>query len=144
MATLPLEDFQPQPLHVAVAHAILAQFRSGERVGRDRLRELFESATGRSDASAAWSMRQAYEALELAQVLYLLDPACPLFAETAAETLARLQAFSEALSEIRENEVVVVFYDKLEPVLQVLENYGAIPAASIESAFNVQEAEMPV
>jgi hypothetical protein len=35
---------------------------------------------------------------------------------------------------MRENEVVVIFYDKLEPVLEVLKRSGAAPAAAIKSA----------
>lgn len=97
MATLPLEDCRPQPPHIRVAYAIAGHFRAGETVDRNRLRQLFEVATGRSDASGAWSMRQAYEALELAQILYALDPGCPLLAGSAAERLARLQAFAGAL-----------------------------------------------
>ncbi|HEY7810926.1 MAG TPA: strawberry notch family protein [Allosphingosinicella sp.] len=38
-------------------------------------------------------MRQAYDALELAQILFLLEPDCPLLEGTAEQILARLQAF---------------------------------------------------
>jgi cyanophycin synthetase len=47
--------------------------------------------------------------------------------------LDEVQAFSEVLAGLRENEVVVVFYDKLPPVLEVLERAGAVPASTIES-----------
>jgi predicted RNA methylase len=92
MATL----FKPaleRPLHVDVAHSILADFRSGRQVDRARLRALFEAGTGRSDACGAWSMRQAYDALELAQTLFLLDPDCPLVSAEPRDTLARLERF---------------------------------------------------
>jgi predicted RNA methylase len=59
---------------------------------------MFEAATGRSDAAGTWSMRQAYDALELAQVLYLLRADCPLLTGTPAETLERLLAFSNAMA----------------------------------------------
>ncbi|MBA2737837.1 MAG: hypothetical protein H0U50_13745 [Pyrinomonadaceae bacterium] len=36
------------------------------------------------------------------------------------------QAFEEAIAEIKENEVVVFFYEKLQSVLTILEKYGAI------------------
>ncbi|HEX5184996.1 MAG TPA: strawberry notch family protein [Allosphingosinicella sp.] len=42
-------------------------------------------------------MRQAYDALELAQLLYLLDPDCPLLAGNPLACLARLEAFARAL-----------------------------------------------
>ncbi|TMJ12595.1 MAG: methylase, partial [Alphaproteobacteria bacterium] len=97
MATLPLEPCVPQLPHVAVALMLLEDFRSGAAVDRDRLRRLFEKETGASDASGAWSMRQPYEALELAQVLFLLEPDCPLLGGMNAETLASLERFTAAL-----------------------------------------------
>lgn len=48
--------------------------------------------------------------------------------------LDEVKAFSDALAEMRENEVVVIFYDKLEPVLEVLESHGATSAANIENS----------
>lgn len=54
--------------------------------------------------------------------------------------LDEIQAFSDALFKLKENEVVVIFYDKLEPVLEILEQHRAIPAISIEN--NVQKSEV--
>ncbi|HKP33451.1 MAG TPA: hypothetical protein VJT70_01560, partial [Sphingomicrobium sp.] len=84
-------------LHVDVARALLEDLRGGDAIDRGRLRQLFEQATGRTDASGAWSMRQAYDALELAQVLYILDAKCPLVAPDPGETLARLSALAALL-----------------------------------------------
>jgi len=98
MATLPIERAHSKPHHVSVAHHILERFRSGEKVDRGYLRSMFEAATGRSDAAGIWSMRQAYDALELAQILYLLRADCPLLAGTPAETLDRLLTFSNAMA----------------------------------------------
>ncbi len=97
MATLPLDKNELQPPHLAVAHAILPLFRSGEAVERDRLRRLFEAETGRSDASGTWTMRRAYDALELAQTLFLLEADCPLLAGSSREVLAKLQAFADRM-----------------------------------------------
>jgi predicted RNA methylase len=97
MATLPLEPRDPRLPHVAVARALLDLFRTGAAIDRNRLRQLFEAQTGASDGSAVWTMRQAYESLELAQVLFLLDACCPLLMGTRRETLARLQTFEAAL-----------------------------------------------
>jgi predicted RNA methylase len=97
MASLPLECAHPRPPHLRVARALLSMFRSGERVDRDRLRRLFEGETGRSDASGAWSMREAFDALELAEILFLGDPACPLLREAPVESLRRLEAFARML-----------------------------------------------
>jgi hypothetical protein len=85
------------PLHVDAARVLLEDLRNEVEIGRVRLRSLFEQATGRSDAGGAWSMRQAYDALELAQVLFILDTECPLVAPDPRETLARLGAFAARL-----------------------------------------------
>jgi cyanophycin synthetase len=55
--------------------------------------------------------------------------------------LDEVQAFADALSELRENEIVVIFYDKLAPVLEVLEQNGAIPAATIENVAATKKTE---
>jgi cyanophycin synthetase len=45
--------------------------------------------------------------------------------------LDEVEAFSNELREMKQGDVIVVFYDKLEPVLEVLARHGAVPAASI-------------
>jgi cyanophycin synthetase len=45
--------------------------------------------------------------------------------------LDEIQAFSTELGEMKSGDVIVVFYDKLEPVLEVLARHGAVPATSI-------------
>jgi len=97
MASLPLEKPHCPIPRIEVAHAIVELFRREERVERDTLRALFEQATGRSDASAAWSMREAYDALELAQVLFVLDPSCALLLGSPGEVLERLDWFAARL-----------------------------------------------
>ena len=97
MATHPIERAVAQTPHIAVARRILAALRAGETVDRALLRRLFEDETGASDASGAWSLRHAYDALELAQTLFLLDPGCPLLAGAPGAALAALEAFVRAL-----------------------------------------------
>jgi cyanophycin synthetase len=45
--------------------------------------------------------------------------------------LDEIEAFSNELREMKQGDVIVVFYDKLEPVLEVLARHGAVPASSI-------------
>ncbi len=97
MASQPIRDIGPSCPHLEVARAILARFQAGRSIDRTGLSHLMEEATGGSDASGAWSMRQAYDALELAQALFLLEPDCPLLAGPGSGVLAQLQAFSAAL-----------------------------------------------
>jgi cyanophycin synthetase len=50
-----------------------------------------------------------------------------------AIVLDEVEAFADALAALRENEIVVIFYDKLAPILEILEQNGAVPAATIEN-----------
>ncbi|MDQ4122145.1 MAG: cyanophycin synthetase [Acidobacteriota bacterium] len=43
-----------------------------------------------------------------------------------------VEAFEQELKEIKENQVIVLFYDKLAPVLEILKNYDAIPVLNFE------------
>lgn len=56
-------------------------------------------AFGASDATGAWSMRDAYDALEVAQVIAQLDPATPLAnaGTPGSEMLERMIAIATAL-----------------------------------------------
>lgn len=47
--------------------------------------------------------------------------------------LDEVEAFENALREINENEVIVLFYDQLAPILEILEKYNAAPVANFES-----------
>jgi len=58
--------------------------------------------------------------------------------------LDEVKAFSDTLAEIGENEIVVVFYDKLAPILEVLEQNAAVPAAGIETLYVPREEAVPV
>ena len=45
--------------------------------------------------------------------------------------LDEVEAFANALAEMGENEVVVIFYDKLAPILEVLAQTDAVPVAAV-------------
>ena len=60
MASLPLPAARERP-QLAAARAIHGRFRSGQPVERAVLRAVFEDVTGGSDASGAWSMRDALD-----------------------------------------------------------------------------------
>jgi cyanophycin synthetase len=47
--------------------------------------------------------------------------------------LDEVQAFSDALLEMAENEVIIMFYEKLEPIREILQKHGATPAISLEN-----------
>jgi cyanophycin synthetase len=52
--------------------------------------------------------------------------------------LDEIEALREELQSLDDGQVVVLFYDKLEPVLEVLEEYGAVPVNGMEA-----EARLP-
>lgn len=81
---------------VAVACALAARFPRGTAISRQSLKSLMREQLGGSDAWGDWSMRDAYDALEIAQVLHSLDPASglinwddPAAAFAARDALAR-------------------------------------------------------
>jgi hypothetical protein len=83
--------------HILAAHALRRRLAAGEGIDRTLLRDLFMSLTGASDASAAWSMREAYDALELAQVLLVAEPGCSFLAGDPHLVLRRLQELCAGL-----------------------------------------------
>jgi cyanophycin synthetase len=61
---------------------------------------------------------------------------CRAVGEASPETechtvLDEVEAFSQELKEMTHADVIVIFYDQLEPVLEVLARHGAVPATSI-------------
>jgi len=80
---------------VHVARRLLAFLDAGEAIDAQLLRTLFSDATGQSQAASGWSMRHAYDALELAQVLYLRSQ--PLPHDGAHAVLAFIQEIAAKL-----------------------------------------------
>ena len=63
---------------ISVACAIATLLESGQTLSRRVLARLMHDQFGASDASGAWSMRDAYDALEAAQVILGLQPSSGL------------------------------------------------------------------
>ncbi|HYJ51575.1 MAG TPA: strawberry notch family protein [Allosphingosinicella sp.] len=96
LALAPLGGDAPDP--ILQAAGILAGMMATDRpIGRDILSGLMTNATGRSDAEGGWTLRDAYDALELAQVLFVTGPCSPLDDRDPAATLARLETLAGAL-----------------------------------------------
>ncbi|KAF0123455.1 MAG: putative methylase/helicase, partial [Methylocystaceae bacterium] len=65
-----ISDDKPHAL-VIVAQTLVAHLAKGRVIDAPALRVAMEGAFGASDAQGAWSWKDAYEALEAAQVLFL-------------------------------------------------------------------------
>ena len=81
-----------------VAGTLADRLGRGQSISRQALTGLMRERFGASDASGAWSMRDAYDALEAAQVLALLDPAkSPISDGDPVALLARLERLAAGL-----------------------------------------------
>ncbi|RBP78316.1 strawberry notch-like protein [Rhodobacter sp. 140A] len=80
---------QPAPAILAAAHLLLSHLERGQRVDAAILRSAMETAFGASDASGAWDWKLAYEACEVATVLFLRKYGKALFRK-AASPVSRL------------------------------------------------------
>jgi predicted RNA methylase len=82
----------------AVARSLADRLARGLGISRQHLRTLMQHRFGGSDAWGDWSMRDAYDALELAQVLALLDPdQLPALPSDPYATLQSIEAIGRTL-----------------------------------------------
>ncbi len=86
----------PASLH-SVAISIAQHMRRGAQITRQALKRFMLEAFGANDAHGAWAMRDAYDALEAAQVMLLQDADCPLLQGAPWQIFAALRAFEHAL-----------------------------------------------
>ncbi|WP_088184978.1 strawberry notch-like NTP hydrolase domain-containing protein [Sphingobium sp. Z007] len=99
-----LFQFAPSPpadmpfrLH-DVAKSIAQRLRPAGSVTRQAIKKFMIEAFGADDADGAWSMRDAYDALEAAQVMLLADAECALLQSgSAPDICARLRTFERSL-----------------------------------------------
>ncbi|OOY28464.1 methylase [Thioclava sp. L04-15] len=85
---------QPAPVILAAAHLILPHLERGQRVDTADLRSAMETAFGASDTSGAWDWKLAYEAGEVATVLFLRKYGKALFRK-AGPPLSRLDPLAK-------------------------------------------------
>ena len=71
LAALPRSPSEAAAAVLAVAEALQADLMRGYSIETLRLRVAMEQAFGGSDADGAWDWKLAYEALEVATVLFL-------------------------------------------------------------------------
>ena len=86
----------PDPI-LRCALVLADMLAAGEPPRRETLRDLMTAATGRSDADGGWTLRDGYDALELAQVLFVTGPRSPIDEREPAATLRRLEDLAYSL-----------------------------------------------
>ena len=82
---------------IQAAETLAEMLREGRPILRETLRELMTAATGRSDADGGWTLRDGYDALELAQVLFVTGRRSPIDESDPASTLQRLEDLARSL-----------------------------------------------
>jgi hypothetical protein len=85
-AVRPLASARPdQTAHfiIAAAQDLLGHLAAGRRIEAPAIRTAMQSAFGASDASGAWDWKTAYEAVEIAQLLFLRRYGPAIHAKTA-------------------------------------------------------------
>ena len=73
-AVRPLASACPEQIAasiIAAAHDLLGHLAAGRRIDAPSIRTAMQSAFGASDASGAWDWKTAYEAVEVAQLLFM-------------------------------------------------------------------------
>ena len=81
----PLSAASPQQTAaqiIAAAHDLLGHLAAGRRIDAPATRTAMQSAFGASDASGAWDWKAAYEAVEVAQLLFMRRYGPALHAKT--------------------------------------------------------------
>jgi hypothetical protein len=104
---------------VAAAHDLLGHFAAGRRIDAPALRTAMQSAFGASDASGAWDWKAAYEAVEVAQLLFMRRYGPAIHAKTTdpfkrlklVERIARL-----APTQTRRNEEMQAYQQFSTPL----------------------------
>ena len=86
----------PDPI-VQTAECLAEMLGEGRPICRETLRELMTAASGGSDADGGWTLRDAYDALELAQVMFVTGPRSLIDDSDPASTLARLENLLRSL-----------------------------------------------
>ena len=95
----PVTPLAAAPAILAAASLLLPYLERGQRIDVATLRGAMETAFGASDATGVWDWKMAYEACEVATVLFLRKYGKALFrkAGSAAETLPLLTKIASLL-----------------------------------------------
>jgi predicted RNA methylase len=121
-STRPLAPACPQQTAASIilaAHDLLGHLAAGRRIEAPAMRTAMQTAFGASDATGAWDWKSAYEAVEVAQLLFMRRYGPAIDARTAdpferlklVERIARL-----APTQTRRNEEMLSFQQFSTPL----------------------------
>ena len=96
-ATLAQAPVAPASAVLTAARLLLPSLERGQRVDSATLRAVMEAAFGASDASGVWDWKAAYDACEVATVLFLRKYGRAIFRKADAPAV-RLAALSKIVS----------------------------------------------
>ena len=131
---MPALALSPAPVTepvIKVAHALVAHLKAGEPIDQRLLRQLFESACSQASTRDHRSIRHAYDALELAQIL-LLTSAAWSEQDNNVGTLAALAALIDQLptQSIRtEEQLALQQFSTPAPIAWLLARAAALTSA---------------
>lgn len=120
---------------IAAAHDLLGHLAAGRRIDAPAIRTAMQSAFGASDASGAWDWKAAYDAVEVAQLLFMRRYGPAIHAKTTdpferlklVERIARL-----APTQTRRSEEMLSFQQFSTPL-------GLAWVAGFAAAFSLAE-----
>ena len=91
--TDPVTSFAAAPAILAAATTLFGHLERGQHIRAATLRDAMEASFGASDSTGAWDWKMAYEACEVATVLFIRKYGKALFRK-AASPAARLAAIA--------------------------------------------------
>ena len=117
----------PEPV-IKVAHALSRHIRAGEPIDNRLLRQLFEAACGGTGPSHHRTIRHAYDALELAQILLLASPdrAVPADCNDALADLVNFTARLPTQSIRTEEQLALQQFSTPAPIAWLLGQAAAL------------------
>jgi hypothetical protein len=107
---------------------------AGRPIQREAVRELMTDAAGRSDADGGWTLRDAYDALELAQALFVTGPASPIDKADPVSTLRRLVDLADSVptqTHRAEEQIVLQAFSTPLPLAWIAGRAASLSAADL-------------
>lgn len=132
MATRAIDPIDDRHMRMCLAEELLRHLQAGVPLDRQLLLRTSNLVLGEGESWGRWTLREAFDALEIAQLLHLLRPACPLLDGSPRDVLHRLDRFGreKPLQANRSEGQVALQQFSTPPALAFLAGLAARPSAS--------------